>query len=130
MSKTTTIFLYIIFFQILFSCVYDPPKQKIATIKNNSDTDIVYMFGYDTVTDENLFYLSDNIVKAKSIQEIYSFKPLLGSDKKIHLLFFNSDTITNFIRINKMNGIFKHSFLKEIKISPDSLKKIDTIVYK
>lgn len=130
MSKIITIPFCVLFFQILSSCAYDPPKQKIATIKNNSDSDIVYMFGYDTITEENLFYLSDNIIKAKSTKEIYSFKPLLGSDKKIHLLFFNYNTITHFIQLNKMNGIFKHSFLKEIKIPPDSLKKIDTIVYK
>jgi hypothetical protein len=115
---------------VLSSCVYDPPHPKIATIKNATNTNIIVLYGGDSVSESRLFYTSAYTVDANSIFELYGPNPLIGKDNKIHFFFFKKDSVYKFIRLNTKKSIVASSFLKMYLISPDSLRLNDTITYK
>jgi hypothetical protein len=118
---------YLILFMLLIffvSCVYDK-HSKIITVKNDSDIDLVVIWGGKFIDDEQLFYRSKYSANKKSITEI------IGPDGLDSLggrtfYFFRKDSVYSKINRGEVSGIVKKTLLYEYRISHDSigLKKI------
>lgn len=121
--------IFVIFILVLTSCVLDPPKPKIALVKNLSNTNLVVIYGEDSITDNYLIYGIKHHIPADSMNTIYGPVPNTSSNKKISFYFFNSDTIYRYIKANIKTGIYSKSFLKKYTVESNKIGGSDTIFY-
>jgi hypothetical protein len=101
--------------------------KKIVTIDNISNRNLTVMYGGDTVNDTILFYGQKYSINKQKLIDIYGEPPVLKKENKLHIFIFDEDSVYEYIKSKKVEGIFKGSFLKDISINGLDLKKTDTI---
>lgn len=104
------------------ACVSDH-QQKVITIKNNYEKNIVIIYSEDSIiSDSDLFYNSKYSIKKK---ETVTIKSLGVPVDNFFLYVFNEDSVYDNIKEGNKIGIYNKSilakyFLSKIKIANDT----------